>query len=99
MSIKILLLFYLNKQYLFLLIEKYIAFILLIVEDFGIWATKTFNETFSLAAQAFYKYDWNHKFSGRVQANVNLKNGLWAQLSFTAKDWKITPTAWVMYKF
>lgn len=69
------------------------------VEDFRIWATKTFNETFSLAAQAFYKYDWNHKFSGRVQANVNLKNGLWAQLSFTAKDWKITPTAWVMYKF
>lgn len=69
------------------------------VEDLRIWVTKTFNEAFSLAAQAFYKYDWSHKFSGRVQANVNLKNGFWAQLNFTAKDWKIIPTAWIMYKF
>jgi len=67
--------------------------------DLRIWVTKVFNEAFSLAAQTFIKHNWNLNTSLRVQANVTLENGFWAQLDLIAKDWKITPTVWVMYKF
>ena len=68
------------------------------VDDFRIWATKALNQTLSLATQAFYKYDWNHKFSWRFQAIFNLRKGVWFQMEFTAKDGKIIPTGWLIFK-
>lgn len=64
-----------------------------------LWVTKQLNESLSLAAQGFYRSDLSKKFYGRVQANVILWKGFWAQLSFIAQEWKITPTAWILYKF
>jgi len=64
-----------------------------------LWVTKKLDETFSLAAQVFINSGLSKKVSGRVQANVTLGKWFWAQLSFIAKDGKITPTAWVIFKF
>lgn len=64
-----------------------------------LWVTKQLNEGLSLAAQWFYRSDLSRKFYGRVQANVILGKWFWAQLSLIAQEWKLTPTAWVLYKF
>ena len=64
-----------------------------------LWVAKKLNECLSLAAQGFYSSDLSKKFYGRVQADVKLGKWFGVQLSFIAKEWKITPTAWVIYKF
>lgn len=69
------------------------------VDVVRLWITKKLDECLSLAAQGFYSSDLSKKFYGRVQADVKLWGWFGVQLSFIAKEWKITPTAWVLYKF
>lgn len=69
------------------------------MDAFRLWITKKIWDILSLTVQWWYKSDYAEKFYGRVIADVNLWGGFWAQLSCIAKDWKLTPTAWVMYKF
>lgn len=64
-----------------------------------LWITKKINDALELTAQWRYKSDYDKNFFWRVIMNVDIWNGLWAQLSCVAKDWKLTPTAWVVYKF
>ncbi len=69
------------------------------VDVVRLWIAKKLNKSLSLAAQGFYSSDLSKKFYGRVQADVKLWGWFGVQLSFIAKEWKITPTAWVLYKF
>ena len=69
------------------------------VDVVRLWITKKLDECLSLAAQGFYSSDLSKKFYGRVQADVKLWGWFGVQLSFIAKEWEITPTAWVLYKF
>lgn len=69
------------------------------VDIIRLWVTKNLDKGLSLAAQAFYSSNLSKKFYGRVQANVKLGGWLWVQLSFIAKNWEITPTAWIQYNF
>ena len=69
------------------------------VDVVRLWIAKKLDECLSLAAQGFYSSDLSKKFYGRVQADVKLWGWFGVQLSFIAKEWKITPTAWVLYKF
>lgn len=64
-----------------------------------LWITKKINDALSLTAQWWYKSDYKWKFYGRIIADISLWCWLWIQLSCIAKDWKLTPTAWVLYKF
>ncbi len=52
-----------------------------------------------LTAQWWYKSDYAGKFYGRIIADVDLWDWFWVQLSCILRDWKITPTGWIMYKF
>lgn len=61
--------------------------------------TKKINDALSLTAQWWYKSDYDKKFFGRVIMDVNLWNWFWAQMSCIARDWKLTPTMWVVYNF
>lgn len=64
-----------------------------------LWITKKICDALSLTAQWWYKSDYEGKVFGRVIADVDLWGWFWAQLSCIARDWKLTPTMWVMYKF
>lgn len=64
-----------------------------------LWITKKINDALSLTAQWWYKSDYEWKFFGRIIADINLWNGLWVQLSCIAKNWKLIPTAGVLYRF
>ena len=64
-----------------------------------LWVTKGLNKSLSIAIQGFYRSDLPKNFYGRISADINLWNGFWAQISFIAKEWKVTPVAWVFYKF
>ena len=64
-----------------------------------VWLTKKLNKSLDLAMQWFYRSDLAKKFYGRVIVNVDLGKWFGVQLSCIAKDWKLTPTTWVMFKF
>lgn len=64
-----------------------------------LWITKKIWDALSLTAQWWYQSDYDEKYFGRVIADVDLWDGFWVQVSWVLKDWKITPTAWVIYKF
>ncbi len=64
-----------------------------------IWVTKRLDEAFSVATQVFYNSELAKKTYIRIQADVKFEKWFGAQLSFIFKDWKITPTAWIIYKF
>ena len=64
-----------------------------------LWITKKIWKILSLTAQWWYKSDYAGKVYGRVIADVDLWGWFWAQLSCIAKDWKLIPTWWVMYRF
>ena len=66
---------------------------------FRLWVTKKIGDALNVTAQWWYKSDYDKRVFGRVIVDVNLWNWLWAQLSCIAKDWKLTPTAWVIYSF
>ena len=68
-------------------------------DAFRLWITKKINDALSMTAQWWYKSDYDKRFFGRVIMDVNLWNGFWVQLSCIAKNWKLTPTAWVCYTF
>ena len=68
-------------------------------DAFRLWITKKITEALSLTAQWWYKSDYDGKFFGRVVADIDIWGGLWVQVSWIAKDWKIAPTTWVIYKF
>lgn len=69
------------------------------MDAFRLWITKKIWDILSLTAQWWYKSDYDGKFYGRVIADVDLWGGFWAQLSCIAKDGKLTPTGWVIYRF
>jgi len=69
------------------------------MDAFRLWITKKIWDILSLTAQGRCKSDYEGKFYERVIADVDLWDGLWAQLSCIVKDWKLTPTMWVVYKF
>jgi hypothetical protein len=64
-----------------------------------LWITKKIGDALRLTAQWWYQTDYDKKFFGRIIADVHLWWWFWAQVSWIMKDWKITPTAWVLYKF
>lgn len=64
-----------------------------------LWITKKIGDALRLTAQWWYQTDYDKKFFGRIIADVDLWWWFWAQVSWIMKDWKITPTAWVLYKF
>lgn len=64
-----------------------------------LWITKKIGDILSLTAQWWYKSDYEGKVFWRVIADVDLWDGFWAQLSCIVRDWKLTPTMWVMYRF
>ena len=68
-------------------------------DAFRLWITKKIWDALSLTAQWWYKSDYDDKFFGRIVADIDIWNGLWAQVSWVIKDGKISPTAWVLYKF
>ena len=68
-------------------------------DAFRLWITKKIWDALSLTAQWWYKSDYDDKFFGRIVADIDIWNGLWVQVSWVIKEWKITPTAWVLYKF
>jgi hypothetical protein len=68
-------------------------------DSFRLWITKKINDALNLTAQWWYKSDYDKKVFGRVIVDVNLWNGFWAQMSCIARDWKLTPTMWVVYNF
>lgn len=68
-------------------------------DAFRLTVTKKVSEALSLTAQWWYKSDYDGKVFGRVVVDVDLGNWFGVQVSWIAKDWKITPTAWVAYKF
>lgn len=68
-------------------------------DAFRLWITKKIWDALSLTAQWWYKSDYDDKFFGRVVADIDIWNGLWVQVSWVIKDGKISPTAWVIYKF
>jgi hypothetical protein len=68
-------------------------------DAFRLWITKKIWDALSLTAHWWYKSDYDDKFFGRVVADIDIWNGLWVQVSWVIKDGKISPTAWVIYKF
>ena len=64
-----------------------------------LWISKKIDDALRVTAQWWYKTDYEGKFFGRVIADVDLWGWFWAQLSCIAKDWKLTPTAWIIYSF
>lgn len=68
-------------------------------DAFRLWITKKITDALSLTAQWWYKSDYDGKFFGRVVADVDLWGWFSVQVSWVAKDWKISPTALVAYKF
>lgn len=69
------------------------------MDAFRLWITKKIWDIMKLTAQWWYKSDYAKKFYGRIIADVDLWGWFWAQLSCIARDWTITPTWWIMYKF
>ena len=69
------------------------------MKSFRLWISKKISDALKLTAQWWYKSDYDKHFFGRIIVDVDLWHWLWAQLSCIAKDWKITPTAWVVYQF
>jgi hypothetical protein len=69
------------------------------MDAFRLWITKKISDALRLTAQWWYKSDYKDLFYGRVIADVDLWRWFWAQLSCIMRDWKFTPTMWVMYKF
>ena len=69
------------------------------MDAFRLWITKKIWDMLSLTAQWWYKSDYKGKVFWRVIADVDLWWGFWAQLSCIARDWKLTPTMGVFYKF
>jgi len=68
-------------------------------DAFRLWITKKIWDALSLTAHWWYKSDYDDKFFGRVVADIDIWDGLWVQVSWVIKDGKISPTAWVIYKF
>ena len=68
-------------------------------DAFRLSVSKKIDEALKLTAQWWYETWYDKHFYGRVLLDVDLWSGFGAQLSCIAKDWKLTPTAWVMYKF
>ena len=65
-----------------------------------LWITKKdIWDILSLTWQLWYKSDYVDKVYGRVIVDVSLWDWFWAQLSCIVRDWKLTPTMWVMYRF
>ena len=64
-----------------------------------VWITKKIGDVLELTAQWWYKSDYGRKFFGRVTVDIDLWGWFWAQMSCIAKDGKLTPTAWIVYKF
>ena len=64
-----------------------------------LWITKKIWDALSITAQWWYQTDYDKKVFWRIIADIDLWNWFGAQVSWIAKDWKITPTAWVIYKF
>ena len=69
------------------------------MDAFRLGISKKIWDIMRLTAQWWYKSDYAKKFYGRVIADVDLWGGFWVQLSCIARDWKLTPTGWVMYRF
>ena len=68
-------------------------------DAFRLSVSKTFDEIFQLTAQWWYETGYDKHFYGRLIATVDLWHGLLVEMSFIAKHWKITPTAWILYRF
>ena len=69
------------------------------MNSFRLWISKKIGDALTLTAQWWYKSDYDKRFFGRIIVDVDLWNWLWAQVSCIAKNWGLTPTAWVLYKF
>lgn len=68
-------------------------------DAFRLTVSKKINEVLKLTWQWWYETWYDKKFYGRIIVDVDLWNWFWAQLSCIAKYWKLTPTAWIVYKF
>ena len=68
-------------------------------DAFRLWIAKKINEAWGLTVQWWYKSDYDRMFFGRIIMDVNLWNGFGLQLSCISKNWTLTPTMWVIYKF
>ena len=64
------------------------------VAAFRAWVVKKINDAFSLAAQVIH----NNGLSWHFQAKLKITNKLSMEIGWIAdKNWKITPTAWVLF--
>lgn len=68
-------------------------------EAFRLSVSKKIGKALQLTAQWWYDTWYDKKFYGRVIADVDLWNWFWAQITYIAKYWKLTPTFAVIYKF
>lgn len=68
-------------------------------DAFRLSIAKKVNDALKITWQWWYETGYQWHFYGRVLVDVNLWNGFWAQLTCIFKNWKITPTAWVIYQF
>ena len=65
-------------------------------DDVRIWFTKAFNKSFSLATQLFYKYNWVHKLSERVQAKIKLTDHISIEMFWVRVDGNLNRGWWIL---
>ena len=68
-------------------------------DAFRLWISKMIDKAWGLTVQWWYKSDYDKMIFGRIIMDINLWDGFGLQLSCIAKDWKLTPTMWVVYRF
>lgn len=68
-------------------------------DAFRLSVSKTFDEIFQLTTRAWFETGYDKYFYGQLIATVDLGHGFLVEMSFIAKYWKITPTAWILYRF
>jgi len=68
-------------------------------DAFRLSVSKTFDEILQLTTRAWFETGYDKHFYGQIIATVDLGHGFLVEMSFIAKYWKITPTAWILYRF
>ena len=68
-------------------------------DAFRLSVSKKMSEALKITAQWWYETWYDKHFYGRVILDVDLWDGFGIQLSCIMKDWKLTPTTWLMYLF
>ena len=68
-------------------------------DAFRLSVSKKMGEAMRLTAQGWYETWCDKHFYGRFLVDIDLWDGFGIQLSCIMKDWKLTPTTWLMYLF